>query len=279
MWPFGPQFTRNPAFPNSTAFTEIRSSRLPNRPSCHWRYPTARLPYAASPHRSKTIERLKSREEQRLPALRQARYIIRPSEGCRSMNRRFCVCSFLPLLVVPFASAQVTKSKMIFKSREYRAVGHTYPQTWLMTLPDQQKVNARSERCRPQRIASAVLPADARLPDRSEHWNYLTSVSASPDGRLLLVGSQAGSSTSSYEDYWLFDRASKTWRYAGGGNKAKWSPDSSTIVWSTPRELAPIGRIHVWVVHLMLLDVRTLKQTPLTSGVTYESDFFWCSLS
>jgi hypothetical protein len=126
-------------------------------------------------------------------------------------------------------------------------------------------------------MESTVLPPGTPLPERSEHWNYLTSVTASPDGKLLLVGSEAGSSTSHFEDYWLFDRASRTWRYAGGGNEAKWSPDSSTILWSTPRELAPIGTIHVWVSHLMLVDVRTLEQQTLTSGVSYESDFFWCS--
>ena len=82
-----------------------------------------------------------------------------------------------------------------------------------------------------------MLPTDTRLQDRSEHWNFLTSVSASPDGKLVLVGSEAGSSTSHFEDYWLFDRASKTWRYAGGGNEAKWSPDSSAILWSTPESV------------------------------------------
>jgi len=41
--------------------------------------------------------------------------------------------------------------------------------------------------------------------------------------------------------------------------------------------LAPIGRIHVWVAHLMLVDVRTLERQPLTAGVSYESDFFWCT--
>ena len=35
--------------------------------------------------------------------------------------------------------------------------------------------------------------------------------------------------------------------------------------------------IGVWVAHLMVLDVRTLEQHPLTSGVSYESDFFWCT--
>src|SRR4029079_14506127 len=121
-------------------------------------------------------------------------------------------------------------------------------------------------------IERAELPTDTRPPAKSEHWNYLTSITASPDGKLLLVGSEAGSSDSHFEDYWLLDRTSRTWRHAGGGNEAKWATDSSAILWSTPRELASIRRIHVWVSHLMLLDVRTLEQQPLTSGVSYESD-------
>ena len=193
------------------------------------------------------------------------------------MGRRIGLSLSVALLLVPFASAQNTTSRVVFSSREYRAVGRSDPQLWVMTLPDRQRVNGSSDTCSRQPIDSAVLPTDTRLPDRSEHWNYLMSASASPDGTLVLVGSEAGSSTSHFEDYWLFDRASRTWRYAGGGNEAKWSPDSSTILWSTPRELAPIGRIHVWVAHLMLVDVRTLEQQPLTSGVSYESDFFWCT--
>jgi hypothetical protein len=193
------------------------------------------------------------------------------------MGSRIALCSLFALLFVAFGSAQSSKSEVVFNSREYRAVGRSSPQSWGMTLPDRQKVKRSSDACARQPMESAVLPSDTRLPDRSEHWNYLTSVTASPDGKLLLVGSEAGSSDSHFEDYWLFDRASRTWRYAGVGNEAKWSPDSSTILWSTPRELAPIGRIHVWVAHLMLVDVRTLEQQPLTSGVSYESDFFWCT--
>ena len=193
------------------------------------------------------------------------------------MGSRIALCSFFALLFVAFGSAQSSKSEVVFSSREYRAVGQSSPQSWGMTLPDRQKVMRSSEACARQPMESAVLPKDTRVPDRSEHWNYLTSVTASPDGKLLLVGSEAGSSDSHFEDYWLFDRASRTWRYAGGGNEAKWSPDSSTILWSTPRELASIGKTHVWVAHLILLDVRTLEQQPLTSGVSYESDFFWCT--
>jgi len=193
------------------------------------------------------------------------------------MGSRIALCSLFAFLLAAFGSAQRSTSTVVFNSREYRTAGRSSPQSWSMTLPDRQKVKRSSDTCARQPMESTVLPAGTPLPERSEHWNYLTSVTASPDGKLLLVGSEAGSSSSHFEDYWLFDRASRTWRYAGGGNEAKWSPDSSAILWSTPRELEPIGRIHVWVTHLMLLDVRTLEQQPLTSGVSYESDFFWCS--
>jgi hypothetical protein len=196
----------------------------------------------------------------------------------RSTGRPICFSLFVALIFVPFAGAQNTRSEVVFNSRQYRTVGRSYPESWVMTLPARQKAKRSPDTCTRQPVETAVLPADARLPDRSEHWNYLTSVSASPDGKLLLVGSEAGSSTSHFEDYWLFDRASRNWRYAGGGKDAKWSPDSSAILWSTPRTLAPIGRIHVWVAHLLLIDVRTLEPQPLTSGVSYESDFFWCTL-
>src|SRR5262245_5255838 len=178
------------------------------------------------------------------------------------MGRRLCFSVSSALLVASFASAQNPRFKVVFTSREYQTVGRSHPQSWVMTLPDRHTVKGSSDTCARQPVESAVLPAETRLPDRSEHWNYLTSATASPDGKLVLVGSEAGSSSSHFEDYWLFDRASRIWRYAGGGNEAKWSPDSSAILWSTPRELAPIGRVHVWVVHLMVVEVRTLEQQP-----------------
>ena len=115
------------------------------------------------------------------------------------------------------------------------------------------------------------------LPEFGDRWNYATSITWSPDSKTLLVGGQAGPSDSRYEDYWLLDWTTKKWRYAGGGNAAKWSPDSSQILWVAARTLEPLGKIHVWVVHLVLLDVQSLKQNVLTSGTSYVSDFYWCS--
>lgn len=127
------------------------------------------------------------------------------------------------------------------------------------------------------RTVDAKVLASIRLPERSERWNYPQSIRWSPDGKMLLVGAEAGSSDSHFEDYWLLDWTKQTWRYAGGGNDAKWSPDSSKILWSNARSLEPLGKIDVWVVHLAMLDVQSLKLETLTSGTSYVSEFYWCS--
>jgi len=126
------------------------------------------------------------------------------------------------------------------------------------------------------RASDARVLATIRLPEFGEHWNYPDSIMWSPDGQTLLVGTEAGSSDSHFSDYWLVDWVKGNWRYAGGGNGATWSPDGSQILWLTPRRLEPFGKLHVWVVHLALLDVRTLKQQILTSGTSIVSDFYWC---
>jgi hypothetical protein len=185
-------------------------------------------------------------------------------------------CIFF-LLICAFTPHAWTQDKIVFKSREYKAVGRSMPETWAVTLPNLEKAKLVGNDCSPGEIRSANIPAEARPPESVGHWNYVMSVSASPTGNLLLVGSQAGTSDSHFEDYWLFNPQTREWRYAGGGNEAKWSPDGSKIVWASPRELAPIGKIHVWVSHLVLLDVATLRQQKVTSGTTYESDFYWCT--
>ena len=75
----------------------------------------------------------------------------------------------------------------------------------------------------------ARVLATIRLPEFGEHWNYPDSIVWSPDAQTLLVGAEAGSSGSHFSDYWIVDWVKENWRYAGGGNGATWSPDSSRI--------------------------------------------------
>jgi len=43
-----------------------------------------------------------------------------------------------------------------------------------------------------------------------------------------------------------------------------------------PPEPAPLGTRHVWVSHLAALDIAGHRLQTLTSGMTKESEFFWC---
>jgi hypothetical protein len=127
------------------------------------------------------------------------------------------------------------------------------------------------------RASDASVLATIRLPEFGEHWNFPETITWSPDGQTLLVGAEAGSSGSHYSDYWLVDWTKKDRRYAGGGDSAQFSPDGSEILWSTARDLGPLGKLSVWVVHLVLVDLCTLRQQMLTSGTSIVSDFYWCA--
>jgi hypothetical protein len=192
----------------------------------------------------------------------------------KTMKRHWIQLIVLALLAMSL-SAQNADYRIVFKSREYKLVGHSEPEPWIMSI-DGRRSRYVEGMCAAEPVRTSQLAADVR-PPTNEHWNYVRSVTLSPDGRVLLVGSEAGTSDSHYQDYWIFDPASLNWRYIGGGNDARWSPDGTKILWSAPRDLAPLGNIRVWVSHLILVDVQTLERKALTSGVTYVSDFFWCS--
>jgi hypothetical protein len=98
----------------------------------------------------------------------------------------------------------------------------------------------------------------------------------SPDGKSLLVGTlgEETSSSAPQSDFFVLDLAAKTWTAAGSGNDAMWVPGRSAVLFTTPKDLAPLGKTtkNVWVEHLALFDVATRQQTPLTSGATNNVD-------
>src|SRR5438132_1439312 len=91
---------------------------------------------------------------------------------------------FLAIWVVSTARAQTSNYKIVFTSRQYRLVGRSYPQAWSMTLPARRRTPHLENECTPQEIRTETLPPNVRLPEKSEHWNYLTSVSPSPNGKF-----------------------------------------------------------------------------------------------
>jgi hypothetical protein len=95
----------------------------------------------------------------------------------------------------------------------------------------------------------------------------------SPDGRMLLVGTYGENSSSTVPqlDYFLVDVTVKTWTRAMMGNDAVWLPGRNAIIYTTPRDLVPLGaseRPAVWSAQLAMFDVETSKEKRLTSGLS-----------
>ena len=92
-----------------------------------------------------------------------------------------------------------------------------------------------------------------------------------PDDTRLLVGTYGygSNSTSSFLDYFVLDLATRQWTQAFSGNDAAWLDDSRRIVFTTPRDLAPLAGtpMHVWTTQLALFDSATGSVTALTSDV------------
>lgn len=115
------------------------------------------------------------------------------------------------------------------------------------------------------------------LPPKSEDWNYAVSSAWQPSGMFLLVGSQAGNTTSPHEAYWLLDLERGTWRHVASGNGAAWSPDGRWIAYSSPRSLERLGRINIWTSSLNLLELESLQERALVSGKRYAIEPAWCA--
>jgi Tol biopolymer transport system component len=112
----------------------------------------------------------------------------------------------------------------------------------------------------------------------SEHHSsgepYATPVAPeawSPDGRTLLVSTYGGNSTSPASDYFLADVPTRSWTRAMTGNNAVWLAGRNALIYSTPRDLAPLpasGAHRVWSAHLAIFALAARRETLLTSGVT-----------
>src|SRR2546426_924091 len=70
------------------------------------------------------------------------------------MLRQICCSLFFAVLFALCAGAQDANYKIVFRSREYKAVGRSYPQSWSMTLPDRQKAPHTEGACTPREVRS-----------------------------------------------------------------------------------------------------------------------------
>ncbi|HEY6417940.1 MAG TPA: hypothetical protein VIX59_02965 [Candidatus Binataceae bacterium] len=129
-------------------------------------------------------------------------------------------------------------------------------------------------------VANAVTTSSIALPPQRDHWDFATSITWNPDGRSLLVGSNGSesNSTSRYDDYWLLNLATRTWKHIDGGNDAVWSADGSAIVYASSRDLAPLpgGKHQEWVTQVKSAEVSTLRVRILVGGLSYNGDPQWC---
>jgi Tol biopolymer transport system component len=117
------------------------------------------------------------------------------------------------------------------------------------------------------------IPFQQRMSSGDTYPSWPLETNWSPDGRRLLVGTygENGSSTSFQLDYFVLDLATERWSRAFTGSDAVWLPDNATVLFTTPRDLAPLSwspQRQVWVAHLVRYDLRDATETPLTFGVT-----------
>jgi Tol biopolymer transport system component len=117
------------------------------------------------------------------------------------------------------------------------------------------------------------IPFAQRYRNGEPYPDWPLQPSWSPDGRALLVGTygEGASSTTPQLDYFVLDLAAKMWTRAMTGNDAVWLPSGRAMLYSTPRDLVPLGpagKPSVWSAQLAMFDLATGKTTLLTSGVS-----------
>ena len=88
----------------------------------------------------------------------------------------------------------------------------------------------------------------------------------SPDGKRLLIGTIGANHTSSNPqmDYWTLGIVTGKWEFVGPGQAAIFA--AGGVILATPRDLAPVGKVHEWVSQILLVDTATHAQTPVAAG-------------
>src|SRR6476659_7728021 len=70
-----------------------------------------------------------------------------------------------------FGATQSPEYRIVYDTREYKAVGKSVPVSTTMTVPDRVAAPYSGSGCTPQEVRSETLPPDISLPDPGEHWD------------------------------------------------------------------------------------------------------------
>jgi dipeptidyl aminopeptidase/acylaminoacyl peptidase len=104
-----------------------------------------------------------------------------------------------------------------------------------------------------------------------------------PDGARLLVGTLGANHTSTFpqSDYWVLEIATGKWTFVGPGQSAAVAPGkaAAAVLLTSPRDLAPIGKVREWVSQLLLVDPATHAQTPIAAGGAANGEPCRCAMA
>jgi len=121
-------------------------------------------------------------------------------------------------------------------------------------------------------VGSRIRVVDAMSGVESAHAEFTLRPTSpyledfSPDGKRLLIGTIGANHTSSNPqlDFWTLEIATGKWEFVGPGPAAIFA--SGGVILVTPRDLAPVGKVHEWVSQILLVDPATHAQTPVAAG-------------